>query len=123
MFNSVLYYSMCNLKLLMIPVLKFRKFDFLTFGADFCLCLFIVVQVQLSPFSCLLFPPPHPPPPPAHPSPLWLCPWALYTCFLMTLPFLSPLLSSPLSSGYCQFVLYFNVSAYILLTDFFFAVF
>ena len=38
----------------------------------------------------------------------------LYTCSLMTLPLLSPLIPLPLLSGYCQFVFYFNVSGCIL---------
>ena len=46
--------------------------------------LFIVIRVQLSPFSCHHFPL-TPPPPTLSPSPLWLCPWVLYTCFLITL--------------------------------------
>ena len=58
---------------------------------------FIVVQGQLSPFSHHHFPQLHPlPPPTLNPSPLWLCPWVLYTCSLMTLPLpslLSPCLS------------------------------
>ena len=53
----------------------------------------IVVQIQLSPFS-----PHHPPLPhrPSHPTlnptHLWLCPWDLYACSLMTLPLLSPII-------------------------------
>ena len=60
---------------------------------------FIVVQIQLPPFSYHHFSPPHPlPPPTLHPSPLWLCPWVLYTCSLMNLSLLSPVnpLPSPL---------------------------
>ena len=44
-----------------------------------------------------------------------LCPWVLYTCFLATLPLLSPVIPLPLSSGHCQFVLYFHVSGSIFL--------
>ena len=47
-----------------------------------------------------------------HPLPF---PWIFYTCSLMTSPLLSPIIPLPLPSGYCQFVLYFNVSGYILL--------
>ena len=73
----------------------------------------IVVQIQLSPFSSHHNPPPRPSlPPNLKPTPLWLCPCVLYTCSLMTLPLLS---LSPLLSGYCQFVLYFNVFGCILL--------
>ena len=51
----------------------------------------IVVQVQLSPFSPHHFLPSHPPPPPILKTILlWLCPWVLYTCSVMTLPVLSP---------------------------------
>ena len=35
------------------------------------------------------------PPPTLNPTPLWLCPWVLYICSLMTLPLLSPLSPSP----------------------------
>ena len=38
-----------------------------------------------------------------------------YICSLVTLPLFSPIIPSPLPSGYCQFVLNFNVSGYILL--------
>ena len=53
-------------------------------------------------------------PTPTHtldPTPCCLCPWVLYTCSLMTLPFVYPII---LPSGSCQFVLYFNVSGSIL---------
>ena len=87
------------------------------FLVNFFQIFFIVVQVQLSPFSCHHFPPPHPPPPTTLiPILLWLCQWVLYTCSLMTLPFLFPII--PLPSGYCQFALHFNVSGYILLACF-----
>ena len=57
---------------------------------------FFIVQVQLSPLSCYHFPMPHPPPPPTlNLSPLWLCPWVLYTCSLMTHPLFSPIISPP----------------------------
>ena len=72
-------------------------------------------------YRCLHF---HPtmPPRPTHPRllplnyPLWLCPCVPYTCFLMALPLLSPIIPLPRHSVYCQFVLYFNVSGYISLT-------
>ena len=49
------------------------------------------------------------------PCPRCLCPWVFYTCsFTWPFPFFSPL--SPIPSGHCQFVLYFNVSVSILLT-------
>ena len=74
---------------------------------------FFIVQIQLSPFFPLCSPLPHSPPPPTlNPSPLWLCPWVLYTCSFMTLhlfPLLSPLLWLLLVCSY------FNVSDYILL--------
>ena len=57
---------------------------------------FIVVPVQLSLFSHHYFPLPHLPPSPAlTPSPLWLCPWVLYTCSLMILPLVSPIIALP----------------------------
>ena len=76
---------------------------------------FIVVQVQLCPFS------PHHSSHPTHPyspplnSPLWLCPYVLHTCSLMLLPHYSLLYLSLLPSDYCQIVLYFNVSGFVLL--------
>ena len=49
--------------------------------------LFIVVQVKLSPYSPHHSHPPQPSlPPTCDPTPLWLCPWVLYACSLMTLP-------------------------------------
>ena len=67
-----------------------------------------------------IFTPPHPPGPPitaSHPRtyPPWLCPCVLYTYSLMALPLLSPIILSPILSGYCEFVLHFNVSGCILL--------
>ena len=59
--------------------------------------------------------PSHPHLPPLTLPPAWFCPCVLYTCFLTTLPPFPPLSFSPFPSGYCQFVLYFNVSGYILL--------
>ena len=61
-----------------------------------------------------LLPPLQPPPPPSlDPNPLGLCPCVLYTCFLTTLCPFHPII--PLPPPLCQFVLYFNVSGYILL--------
>ena len=71
-------------------------------------------------FPPLLYPTPPTPPPTLNPTPLCLCPWVLYTCSLMTLPLLSPISPSPVPSGYCQFVLYFSVSDYILLACLFY---
>ena len=77
---------------------------------------FIVVQVKLSPFFHQHSLPPQPSPlPTLDPNPLWFCPCVLYTCSLMTLPPFPPIIPSHLRSGYCQFVLNFNVSGYILL--------
>ena len=71
-------------------------------------------------YSCLYFPPtttPHPSHP--HFPPLILPPLALSMCplymFLITFPPFLPIIPSHLSSGYCQFVLNFNVSGHILL--------
>ena len=70
-------------------------------------------------YSCLHCPPTtHPPAmPTSHPwsypsLALSLCP--LYM-FLKTLPHFSPIIPSNLPSGYCQYVLFFNVSGYFLL--------
>ena len=52
---------------------------------------------------------PQPSPPPTFdPTPLWLCPSVLCTCFLMTLPHFTLLSLPHLPSGYCQSVLYFK---------------
>ena len=75
---------------------------------------FIVVQLQLSAFSPHLSTPPHPNqtslPPLLPPSPLVLSMCPLQQ-FLKTL---LPTITSPLPSGYCQIVLNFSVSGYIL---------
>ena len=65
-------------------------------------------------YSCLHFPPTTPTSPPSILPPFWLSPCVLYTCSLMTLPLFPPVVSFPLPSVYCQCVLYFNVSGYIL---------
>ena len=68
-----------------------------------------------------LYFPPQLPPVPANPTsnpgsyPLWLCPCVLYTGSLMTLLLFSPIIPSHLPSGYCESVLYFSVSGYMLL--------
>ena len=77
------------------------------------LFIFIVVQVQLSPFSCHQFPTPHLPPSILPPfdfvrGSFIHVPWRPFSFF----PLLSPF---PLPSGYCQLVLYFNVFGHILL--------
>ena len=75
----------------------------------------IDVRIQLCPLSHHHFPLACPPPPPTlNPTPLWLCPWVLYTCSFMTLSLLSHITSLPPNSGYCQFVVNFKVSGYIL---------
>ena len=68
--------------------------------------------VSISPPPLPLYSPPSPT---LNTTLLWLCPWVPYTCSLMTLSFLSPIISLSLHLGYCQFVLYFNISGYILL--------
>ena len=74
------------------------------------LLLSTVVSIFLPPFL-----PPHPSSPPTfEPTPLWLCPWVLYTCSLMTLPLLS--LVNPLAPPLWSLsVSYFHVSGSILL--------
>ena len=90
---------------------RVRGLCFTTLSAFFFLFFYCCSSTVVS-----IFPPPLSPT--LNPSLLWLCPWVLYTCSLMTLPFLSPSIPSPLPPGYCQFVLYFNVSGYILLSFF-----
>ena len=92
----------CNKKFSIYPL------SFLNF------CSNAVVSISSPP----LFPAPPTPTSHLHPSPLWLCLWVLYTCSLMTLSLLSPIIPFSLPSGYCQFVLHFNVSGYILLPCF-----
>ena len=80
---------------------------------------FFYFFLLLCKYSCLHFPPPLPPTPPiptSHPwsYPLWFCPCVLYTCSWKPFPF-PPVIPSHLPSGYCQFVLNFSVSGYILL--------
>ena len=86
--------------------------------------LFTIKKKLLFKYSCLHFPTPLSPtqplpPPTLNPSPLCLCLCVLYTSSLTSFPLLSLLFSSPLPSGYCQFVLYFNASGSILLICFF----
>ena len=80
----------------------------------------VVVQVQLSLFL------PHQGTLPHTTPPLTLKPISFsfgHVSFIhvpwWTFPYFLPLSLSPLPSGYCQFVLYFNVSGYILLTSLF----
>ena len=89
-----------------------------------CIGIFLINFLLFFKYSCLHFPHPFPPPYPLPPptlnlNPLWLCLWVLYTwTTLTTLPLLPPVIPFPLPSGYCQSVLYSNVSVYILLTFF-----
>ena len=79
------------------------------------LCLF---KKLLFKYSCLHFPlttPAPSPPPTLNPIPLWFCPCVLYIFSLMTLSLFTSIIPSTLPSCYCQFVLYFNVSGYVLL--------
>ena len=84
--------------------------------------IFVIIIFVLFNYSCLHLPPTTPPypsqthlPPLLPPSPLVLsmCP---VQQFLKTPP---PTVPSPLSSGYCQTVLNFDVSGYILFAFFF----
>ena len=89
-------------------------------GINFFVFFFYCYSIPVVPvFPPLLSPAlPCPPSSPTFNPPhhCCLCPWVLYT-FSLTWPFhFFPLLSSsPLPYGYCQFVLYFHVSASILL--------
>ena len=107
-------------------------FDLLKFYSRFlCLCLWRILVLTLfflKLFYCCsvivvcIFSPPLPPTPAIptslpcfHPSP-WSCPCVLYNCSGKPFPLIIP---SHLPSGYCQIVLNFNVSGYILLAFFF----
>ena len=87
------------------------KFLFFSFFPHFLL---------LFTYSCLHFPnttPPTPATPTSHPEcypslAMSMCPLHM---FLTTLPSFPPIILSHLPSGYCQFVLNFNVSGYIFL--------
>ena len=90
------------------------------FNIKFYLATALFVFLLLFKYNCLHFHPTTslaPPIPASHPRnySLWFCPCVLYICSLMALPLLSPIIPLSLLSGYCQFVLYFNVSGYILL--------
>ena len=86
----------------------------------FLINFFLVVQVQLSPFSSHHSPhPTHPHPHPRSYSPLTLSMCPLYMFLDDTSPISPPLSLSLLPSGYHQFVLYFSVSGYILLASLF----
>ena len=73
----------------------------------------IVVQLQLSPFS-------HPHLPPSILTRFSFVHGSFIHVLWWPFPFFPPLFLSFLPSGYCQFVLYFNVSGYILLACLYF---
>ena len=77
---------------------------------------FIVVQLQLSAFSPHPSIPPQPNPPLSSASTLPL--GFVHVSFIVVPENPSPILPSPLPSGYCQIVLNFNVSGYILFAFF-----
>ena len=84
-------------------------------------CLFIfIVQVQLCPFLPHHVSPPHPSVPPTlEPTPFGFVHMSYIHVPWWPFPY-CPLLSfSPLISGYCQFILYFNISSCILIACFF----
>ena len=94
--------------------LFFNVFLFLFLFFSFPLFFFIAFQVQLSLFSPHHSPPPQPSSPPTlYPTPLWLCPWVLYICSIMTQPLLSPVIPFPPLVTVCLF--FISVSGYILL--------
>ena len=74
----------------LVPDNKFWSFFFYYFLNYFN--FFIVVQVQLSPFSPHHSPPSQPSSlPTLNPTPLWFCPCVLYTCSWKPLPLFLPL--------------------------------
>ena len=88
---------------------EFVLFLLYTFIQSLTFLFCIVVQVQLSSFSCRHFSSIFSPFCFVHETFIHV-PWRTFPFFLL-------LCFSPLSSGYCQFVLYFNVSGYILLAS------
>ena len=82
---------------LMLHIANITVFFHCLFYHFYC-CLYTVVSIFPSPLS----PTPPIPPPALLPSPLWLCPWVLYTCSLTTLSLLSPVISLPPPLSVCS---------------------
>ena len=74
---------------------------------------FIVVQIQLTPFSSHQSPHPSYSHLPPGSYPIWFCPCVIYTCSSELLPPFPPIIPTDLPCGCCQFLLYFTVSGYI----------
>ena len=103
----------CQIKRKPLLGIKFAQWNQLIFMAILYCQVLLFLFLLLFKYSCLHFPP-HSPLPQPYPPPLVLsmCPLQL---FLKTLPPFPRIIHSHLPSGYCQFVLNFNVSGYILL--------
>ena len=72
--------------------------SFLSVKSNLFLCMHVFIYFYCCSSTVVsIFLPsvPHPPPPTLYPTPLWLCPWVLYTCSLTTLLLLSPVISLP----------------------------
>ena len=89
-----LWYKICHV----ILIQKYKRLNNFTCCTCFLftlkyLFIYLFVCLLLFKYSCLYFPATTFPHPTLHPSRLRFCPWVLYTCFLMTLPLLSPVIS------------------------------
>ena len=80
-------------------------------------CAITIIPISPSHYSPLHYL--LPPPTFNFPLPCCLCPWAFIHVPWWPFPSFAQLFLSPLPSGYCQFLLYFHVSGYILLAGLF----
>ena len=95
--------------------IMFHSYMCLFFHFFYCLITVVPIFPPLPSLALLIPHLPHS----VFPLPHCLYPWWLYTCSLTwPFPFFTPLSSSLLPSGHCQFILYFNDSSSILLVCF-----
>ena len=103
--------------ILLFPPSRFNNYQHITilkffsiYIHTYILFFFIVVRVQLSPFSSCHSPLPHPTPPPTRdPTPFDFVHVSFTHVPGWPFPLFHPLSPSCLLSGYCQFILYSNV--------------
>ena len=91
------------------------RFSFFSIFKLFYCCSITVVSIFMTP----LFPPASTQTPTLNPTPIWLCPWILYTCSLMSLSLLCPIISLPVPSGYSLFLISMSLVIFWLLVCFF----